>query len=247
MKTKFNKNLKGGEFKLKNLSKLTYPLLFLAFIQANVAPAMAVSPRAEIRQEIGEDRRELKQETKQEKEDKKEIRTQAKAGRKFPASIIDGQVTSVSGSALTVTKSGKTFTVNTDSNTKFRRHFWGNGSLSDISVNDKVNVWGSFTDDAKTTIQATMIRDLSVMKRKGTFFGTVKSVSTSGFVITTLNRGDQTVTVSGTTKFVNRKEQTISLSDIKTGDKIRVKGMWDKANSTITEVAQIKDFTLPTK
>lgn len=227
----------------------------MAFIQANVTPAIAESSKAEIREEIRQEKEDIKEEIKKEREELKEkkkdlknqIENQTKKGKKIPASIIDGQVTAVSGSALTVTKSGKTYTVNTDSNTKFRRHYWGNGSLSDIAVNDKVNVWGIFTNDAKTTVQATMIRDLSVMKRRGVFFGTVKTTSSTGFVIASLNRGDQTVTVSGSTKFENRKEETISLSDVKTGDKIRVKGMWNKANNTVTEVTQVKDFTLPTK
>jgi hypothetical protein len=83
------------------------------------------------------------------------------------------------------------------------------------------------------------------MKRHGVFFGTVKSKSDTGFVLTTANRGDQIVSFDSKTAFVNRKQQTMVYGDMKTGDKIRVKGVWDKSLNTITEVDQIKDFSLP--
>ncbi len=159
--------------------------------------------------------------------------------------IVDGVVTAKGSSSLTVTKDGKTFTVNVDSNTRFRRHFWGKSSFAEIAVNDHVNVWGKFTDDARTTILATMIRDLSIQKRRGTFFGTISSKGVTTFVMHTLNRGDQTVTVGSTTKLVKRNQTTMTFADLKVNDRVRVKGVWDKTNSTITEVTQIKDFSQP--
>ena len=49
----------------------------------------------------------------------------------------------------------------------------------------------------------------------------------------------------GTAKFVERKETSITLSDLKIGDRVRVKGVWDKTLNKITEVTQIKDFSIP--
>jgi len=60
----------------------------------------------------------------------------------------------------------------------------------------------------------------------------------------TAERGTQTV-YFGTAKIVNRKETNITLSDIKVGDRVRVKGVWDKTLSKIAEVIQIKDFSIP--
>ncbi len=168
-----------------------------------------------------------------------------KLGRSMQARIINGVVTGISGTTLTVSANGVTYTVDTNSSTIFRRHFWGKSFFSDISVSDHVNIFGKFTDTTKTTILAQMVRDLSVMKRFGTFFGTIQSISGSTIFMQTLRRSSQTVTVSGSTKLINRKEQTIALTDIKVGQKIRVKGLWDQTNSTITQVKQIKDFSLP--
>lgn len=162
------------------------------------------------------------------------------------AAIGIGTVTAINGTTLTVLgKDGKTYTVQTDSTTQFRRLFWGKSSLSEISVNDQVSVIGKWTDDAHTTIQARLVRDVSIQKFAGIFFGTVQSLTSSGWVMTTINRGNETVTVSSTTKFTDRKGGALTQSSIAVGQKIRVRGLWDRTNSTITEVAAVKDFSLP--
>jgi hypothetical protein len=37
------------------------------------------------------------------------------------------------------------------------------------------------------------------------------------------------------------------MADIQIGHRIRVKGIWDITNKTISEVTQIKDFSIPAK
>lgn len=159
--------------------------------------------------------------------------------------IEKGTVTVISGTTLTVTKEGVTYTVNTDDKTIFRRRFGGKSSIDEISVSDTVNVLGKWQDEAKTSILATHIRDLSIQKRHATFFGTVKTKTDTTLVLTTINRGEQTVTISSSTKLVNRKMEEIKMSDIQIGHRIRVKGIWDLTKKTISEVTQIKDFSIP--
>jgi hypothetical protein len=166
---------------------------------------------------------------------------------KGAARLPKAKVTAVNGSNLTVTQDGKTYTVTTDGNTKCVRHFWGKCSISEIAVNDELNIWGLFTDDAKTTIQAKMIRNLSQMKRFGAFIGDVTSLGNGTFVIKSKERGNQTVSISSSTKFVGRDERVLTAADIKVGDRVRVKGTWDKTNNTITEVQEVKDFSVPAK
>lgn len=161
------------------------------------------------------------------------------------AAIGSGIVESKSTSSLVVTKDGKTYTVNITDNTKFRRRFWGKSGLDEIQVGDTVNVIGRWTDDTKTAINAIIIRDLSIQKRYGVFFGTVSSKTGDGWVMTTVERGNQTVIINSSTKLVNRKGEVITSSDVKVGDKVRVKGLWNKNSSTITEVTHVKDFNIP--
>jgi hypothetical protein len=162
------------------------------------------------------------------------------------AAIGIGSVTAINGTTLTVLgKDGKTYTVQTDDKTQFRRHYWGKGSLTEIQIGDSVSVMGKWTDDAHTIIQASFVRDVSIQKFLGVFFGTVQSLTGSGWVMTTIGRGNQTVTVSSSTKFINRKGQIIAQSDIAVGHRIRIRGLWDRTANTITEVKEVKDFNLP--
>lgn len=160
------------------------------------------------------------------------------------AVLGSAKVTAKGGTSLTVTQGDKTYTVLTSLTTQYRRKFWGTSSLNEISVGDIINVVGKWNNEERTEINALWIRNLSIQKRYGVFFGEVKSLPGGTFVMTTFKREDQTVTV-GEAKLVNRKQEPITLSDILVGHKVRVKGMWDSVNHTITEVAQIKDFSLP--
>lgn len=161
------------------------------------------------------------------------------------AAIINGTLSGKNGTTLTVTKDGKTYTVLTDDKTQLRRRFWGKATLDEMQTGDTVNVHGKWTDDAKTTIQATLVRDLSIQKRFGVFFGTVTSLTSNGWVMQTIKRGSQTVTVSPSTRFVNRRGEVINQSDIAVGHRVRVRGLWDSKANTIGEVTHVKDFSLP--
>lgn len=203
------------------------------------APALATNA-------IQEARKEARQEVLGEK-------TASRPGllKKFfeRAAIGTGKVTAINGAALTVEKDGKSYTVTTTDKTQFRRRFWGKGSLSEIAVGHTVNVIGKWTDDAKTTVEARLVRDVSIQKRHGVFFGKVESLTSDGWVMTTISdkRENQTVKVSSSTKFVNRKEEAITQADVKVGQRVRVRGLWDRLNNTVTEVTHVKDFDLPAK
>lgn len=166
------------------------------------------------------------------------------AGR---AAIGSGTITAKSDTTLTVEKDGKSYLVNISDKTQIRRRFWGKSDLSEFSVGNVVNVVGVWTDDTHTAINATLVRNISIQKRFGVFFGEVKSLVANGWVMSTKsgNRADQTVTVTSDTKFENRNGETITKADVAVGHKVRVRGLWDKTLNTVTEVTQVKDFSLP--
>ncbi len=169
------------------------------------------------------------------------------AGKGNRVHLVGAEVNAVGDGTITAEKDGKTYTVNTDTKTKLRRHFWGKSELAEFSIGNMVNIWGTWADETQTTINAKMIKNLSIMKRHGAFFGTIKSLGDNSFVITSVHRGDQTVTVATTTKYLNRREQAIAFADLQVGHRVRIKGLWDKSNNTVTEVVQVKDFSLPPK
>lgn len=213
---------------------LVYPLTVNAVDPTGLRPSIKAE-RKELRNELKEKMQGIREEFKQ--------KVESLRGQK--AKIIGGEITAISGTTLTVSKDGKTYTVNTDSNTHFQRHYWGKSSLSEFSVGNKVNVRGKFTDDAKTTILARLIRNLSIMKRHGVFHGDVTVKNSDNFVINSKNRGDQTVYFIGSTKFVKRNEEAMTYVDLQVGHRVRVKGIWDKTLNKITETEQVKDFSLP--
>ena len=158
--------------------------------------------------------------------------------------IIDGTVTAKSTTSLTVTKDDKSYTVLTTSDSKFRRHFWGKSTLAEISIGNKVNVWGNWADDTHASINAMMIRNLSIMKRFGVFVGDIVSKSSTSFVIHSKNRADQTVNFDSNTKFVKKNDTATIYADLKIEDRVKIKGLWDKTLNTISEVTQVKDYSL---
>ena len=212
--------------------------------------------RKQIRKEVNEQKKEFLEEMKnkrkeileQTKEKKKNILDEIKdklKSMRFGARIT-GNLKLIEGNSLTITAGeGKIYTVNVTDNTKLRRKFWGDTKLSEFSVNDKLHVVGKWTDDAKTKIDAYLIRNLSIQKRWGVFFGTVTQTNSDNLVLETSSRGKQTV-YFGTAKLVNRKNEGIKIDEIQTGHKIRAKGVWDSANDKIIEVTHIMDFSLPT-
>jgi hypothetical protein len=172
------------------------------------------------------------------------IKNFIKKNLKFNARIT-GTIASVGTNSITVTgDDSKTYTVNITTATRLVRRFGGKSQLSEFSAGNKINVFGKFTDDSKSIIDASLIRNLSVQKRWGVFFGEVTSKNSDNFVMKTVERGNQTV-YFGSTKFVNRKEEPISYNDIQVGHRVRVKGIWDSSTNKITEVDQIKDFSIP--
>ncbi len=152
-------------------------------------------------------------------------------------------------SALTITvqdKDGKQYTVKTDAKTQLRRRFWGKiQSVSEFTPGDRLTVIGQWTDDAKTTVLARLIRNTSIQKRTGVFIGTVESKTDGSLVVATINRGTLTVSGFASAKIINRVGKTIPVGDIAVGHRIRVRGLWDMANKTLTDVAEIKDFSIP--
>lgn len=162
-------------------------------------------------------------------------RIKVKAKPPIANRAITGNIASIEGlttpTTITVTAGGITYTVNVTTKTRIVRKFMGASSLEEIGVGDIVVVRGRFTD---ATIDANLIRDLSIQRKGGAFVGSVKSIDTtnSSFVLTTTARGDQTVTTSAATVFLKGKDK-VTFGDIQVGNNILVIGLWRKSARTI--------------
>jgi len=205
---------------------------------------ITASPSAkpwQIRNEIREQNRGLLENVKnQVKEKLQALRFNAR---------LTGKITEVGEGYLKVSSNndGKVYQVKITDKTQLRRHFWGKSSLSEFSVDNEVNVIGRFTDETKTTIEAVLIRNNSIQKRWGVFFGEVLSKTGNTVKVKTINRGELDIYIINTTRLVDRQGKVIALENIQIGHRIRIKGVWDKSLNKVIEVEEVKDFSLPQK
>lgn len=202
----------------------------------------SLSPK-QIREEV----RENVQEQVQEKNEGllNKVKNTVKKNLRFNARIT-GEITLIGTNSMTVTgNDGKTYTVNITENTRLTKRFGGESELSEFSIGNQVNVFGKFTDEGQLAIEARLIRNLSIQKRWGAFFGTVTSVGTDSFVIKTIQRGDLTISYNSETEFLNHNKEIVTSDDIQTGLRVRVKGIWDKSSNEILKTEEVRIF--PTK
>jgi hypothetical protein len=196
----------------------------------------------EIREEAREELREERQEKKQNLFDR--VKNFVRTKIRFDARIT-GTVASLGDSSMAVTgEDEKTYNVAITGETKLVLRFGGNGELGQFAVGNKVNVFGKFTNDEKTAIDAKLIRNVSIQKRWGAFFGEVSAKNSDNFVMKTIERGNQTVFFDSGTKFLNHLKGTIGYADVQIGNRVRIKGVWDKDLSQITEVDEVRVFPL---
>jgi hypothetical protein len=227
----------------------------MAFSSVPSAFAVQEGLRQDLKQELNTNRKEFVQEqkdTRMQLQDvtKEKIASRVGALKNFfnaRATLNNAKITGKGTNTLTVEKDSTSYTINIDEKTRLRRRFFGNATLDEMSVGNVISIFGKWTDDTHKTIRAEMIRDMSIQKRFGVFVGDVTAISGNDITITTVHRDTQKATVSSTTKIVDRKEVTLALGDIKVGHRVRIKGMWDKSNNTITEVTHVKDYSLPVK
>jgi len=155
------------------------------------------------------------------------------------------KVTMVATDNIIVDNDGVSVKVSVLATTHHRRKSWGKSTMAEIKVGDSVDVIGRWTNETKTEMKAVLIRNLSIQKRLGVFFGTVKNITDTGFVMTTIHKGEEKVVIDVDTKLISRDEESIKFSDIEKDQTVRVRGLWDSNSFTITEVTEIKDFSLP--
>jgi len=243
----------------RNMISLILGLVLLLNTPSVFAEEVTPSPKVtgrfyEQRQEMKEKRENLIEQRKEAveelKEKKKNLMEQIK--EKISKTLlfgarINGELTAINGNTLMVKKEdGNSYTINVTTDTQLRRRFGGKGELAEFAVGNKVNVVGKWTDENKTSINAKLVRNISVQKLFAAFIGKVTTKNADNFVMETENRGNQTV-VFGSAKFINRKEEVITYDNLQVGQRVRVKGMWDKSTNKIMEVKEVKNFDLPEK
>jgi hypothetical protein len=164
---------------------------------------------------------------------------------RLPIAIIRQAIlNSISDTTLSVTQGDQPLTILTNDQTRLRRRLGGDSSLTEMQPGDSLSIVGWYTDDIRTTVQARLVRDLSIEIRTGTFSGKVVSVSDDSFIFTYL-KNNLTVTVESQTQIINRLGNPITLADLQPDHRVRVRGTYNGQQQTITQVTEVRDFDLP--
>ncbi len=146
--------------------------------------------------------------------------------------LLRGTVDTVGTNSLTVKSWGGNWVVNIVADTKL----FPNSDMSQFKLGDLVGVQGTVSETLPWTIDAVIVRDWSARKLEQTTKQEVndlmKSVTprnwqgtatVSGSTLTLAIDGvTYMVTVTGDAKIVNQQYAPIALSDVKTGDTVRI-------------------------
>jgi len=163
------------------------------------------------------------------------------------AKIVKGNLVSVSEDVLTVNKDNEQFNIEVDDQSKVLSKYYSKIDHRDLKNGDQISIWGKWVDEAKTVVQAKLIRDLSREVRKGVVNGIFTRISDTQFFIAKANGKKFTITFDGNTKIMNRKGNTILYSDIKNNDHLAVTGLVDHTNLTVVNTSKVRDLSLPRK
>lgn len=181
--------------------------------------------------------------------------------------LLRGTLVSVGANSLVVTSWGGNWNINVSADTQVMPKLTGtSGDISSFKTGDFIGVQGKVNSGSAWTIDATLVRDRSLRqtaqtnvqsvrateqsgRESGTgriFVGTASNVGTSSLTLTTTNGTAFTVQPATGAKILNRNWLALGLSQIQSGDTVRVFGTANgtSTGSTIT-ASVVRDISQP--
>lgn len=152
----------------------------------------------------------------------------SRGGRRGGPGVM-GEVTAISGNAITVkTKDGSTTTVNVTDQTRFRKERQ-EAKLADIKVGDNVFVRGQKGSDGSVQAEMVAVPPAGMMGNmrdglgKNFIMGEIKSISGTQIEIARPDGQTQTIAVDENTSF-HKNRESVTLADFKAGDRVFGRG-----------------------
>jgi hypothetical protein len=149
-------------------------------------------------------------------------------GRRGNFQGTGGTITAISGDTLTLkTMNGGTATVKLTSSTIYRRDRQ-DAKLSDFKVGDMVMVRGEPTGENTWTAQGVMSNQnaMAMREQMGKKFiaGDVAKIEDTKLTIKRIDGETQVIEVDENTSFRNAKRESVTLADVKVGDRVFGRG-----------------------
>lgn len=138
---------------------------------------------------------------------------------------------------FTVKAGEATYTIKATPQTRYQRSLGNKSYLSEISVGDALRIAGRRTGGA--SLEARVIRNLSISGAHALFSGSVKSVDVKSktFVLASKTKGDLRVPLANVRLQQNKDVKT--MDDLKAGANVVVFGIWNKKKASLTDVRRI--------
>jgi hypothetical protein len=151
---------------------------------------------------------------------------------------LSGTVTAVSTNSFDVKKADNTTVkVLVGSSTKIYRPFGSAIAITDIKVNDKVQVKGMADSSVANQLTASFVLVMPQNTHPAKAKGTVTAVSGSTVTVQTNNHGvisNVTVNTDANTTVKKSDGSAGVFADIAVGSKVAVKGLWQELANTLT-------------
>ncbi|MEK7639763.1 MAG: DUF5666 domain-containing protein [Patescibacteria group bacterium] len=166
---------------------------------------------------------------------------------KVPGTFVTGTLTAMSSASVPATltvKAGATiYTAEVTSATTIVRRYNGSTDLGEFLVGDTVEVRGTLSNDVANTISATKLKNVSIQRVGGTFKGKVVSRNCDAgyFTFKPEGRDEQSVYFTANTKFIRGGEK-ISCASLVANERVKVIGLWRKADARIDADRVIVDM-----
>ena len=153
------------------------------------------------------------------------------------------EISSLSGGSipdlLKVKIFGQDYKIHRMPDAKVVFHSWGRSDISEFSVGDIVNAFGTLDDTDSFLVHAKTIRNVSFQFKHRAFVGEITKIPatsfatpTTDFILRTLEKGEQKVIITEKTKIFEGKAQK-TISDLQVGMRVMVRGLWNKTLSEI--------------
>ncbi len=174
--------------------------------------------------------------------------------------LLRGTVESVASSSLVVKSWGGNWTVKISSNTKIYPRADATSTLSGFKKGDFVGVIGRVTETENFTVNAETVRNRTMKEKVNTgeqegkqegkeakeegsklFVGVAGTVASSSLILTSQEK-TYTVHLTSSTKILNKNWLKINLSQIQSGNKVKIYG---NASNTDIQAGVVRDISLP--
>ncbi len=140
---------------------------------------------------------------------------------------VGGTITDIKGDTLTLkTMNGGTATVKVTSSTEYRKE-GQSAKFSDLKAGDTIGVRGESTGENSWTATAVIVNPGGMMREqlgKKFIAGEVTKIEDTKLTIKRIDGEIQVIEVDENTSFKNAKRESITLADIKIGDRVMGRG-----------------------